>query len=598
MKNRRIHLQLMLASIFSLWYCANPGTPSGGPKDEKPPVLVNSIPKQNALNFNGKTIELEFDELIQLKDANQKFVVSPPVNKRPIIDPRGKRIRITFEEELQPATTYTLDFADAISDNNEGNILQNFRFSFSTGESTDSMVIAGNLFDAYDLSPADGILVFLHKNLEDSAFVKLVPNRIAKTDAKGRFSIQNVAPGEYRLYALDDLNRNYKFDQRGEQIAFMKDVVVPSYEYREVNDSIAPDSVVTHKQLFYLPDSIQMHLFKEKPVDQYLKSEERKQANKLSFMFNLPLSRNARFTFPGRAQNDQPFVMERSLQNDTVTLWLTDSLMYKQDSLKIAINYPVLDSLMQPTERIDTLDMWHFTVEQKKRRKKDEKEVVPDLKLNISPTIDLYAPLAIMLPTPAKYADQAGLKLYAKSDTTKGALNYTFEQDTMNVRRYRVQYSWQPGEEYVLAIDSAAFVDFYGVANKPTNHNFSIRKLDSYGTLYINVANPKPNYLLQIIGRDEKVVRQGYVPASGKIAFRYIKVGEYMLKIIDDNNRNGIWDTGEYATGLLPEAVFYYPEKVNVRANWDIKIEIDRELFDVYEFSQKFRKPISTRKKQ
>ena len=589
---------LILASLFSLWYCANPGTPTGGPKDEKPPVLVNSIPKQNALNFNGKTIELEFDELIQLKDANQKFVVSPPVNKRPIIDPRGKRIRITFEEELQPATTYTLDFADAISDNNESNILENFRFSFSTGESTDSMVIAGNLFDAYDLSPADGILVFLHKNLEDSAFVKLVPNRIAKTDAKGRFSIQNVAPGEYRLFALDDLNRNYKFDQRGEQIAFVKEVVVPSFEYRMVNDSVAIDSVVAREQLFYLPDSIQMHLFKEKPVDQYLKSEERKQANKLSFMFNLPLNRNARFSFPGRTQNDQPFVMERSLQNDTVTLWLTDSLMYNQDSLKIAVNYPALDSLLNPIERIDTLDMWHFTVEQKKRRKKDEKEEIPALKINVPSTIDLYAPLNIVLPTPAKYADQAGLKLFLKSDTLQNNLTFSFEQDTLNVRRYKLQYNWQPGEEYVLAMDSASFIDFYGVANKPTSHNFSIRKLDSYGTLYINVANPQPNYLIQIINRDEKVLRQSYVPASGKIAFRYIKVGEYMLKIVDDTNRNGVWDTGDYATQLLPEEVFYYPEKVNVRANWDIKIEMDRALFDVYEFSQKFRKPISTRKKQ
>lgn len=588
----------MLVSLFSLWYCANPGTPTGGPKDEKPPVLVASTPEENARNFKGNSIELEFDELIQLKDANQKFVVSPPLNKRPIIDPRGKRIRVTFEEELQPATTYTLDFADAISDNNEGNILENFRFSFSTGESTDSMVIAGNLFDAIDLSPADGILVFLHKNLEDSAFVKLVPNRIAKTDAQGRFSIQNVAPGEYRLYALDDLNRNYKFDQRGEQIAFLKKVVVPSFEYRMVNDSVAPDSVVAREQLFYLPDSLQMHLFREKPVDQYLKTEERKQANKLSFIFNLPLSRNARFTFPGRTQNDQPFVVERSLQNDTVTLWLTDSLMYKQDSLKIAVNYPALDSLLNPIERIDTLDMWHFTVEQKKRRKKDEKEEVPALKINMPSTIDLYAPLNIILPTPAKYADQAGLRLFLKSDTLQSNLTFSFEQDTLNVRRYKLQHNWQPGEEYVLAMDSASFIDFYGVANKPISQNFSIRKLDSYGTLYINVANPQPNYLLQIMGRDEKVLRQSYVPASGKIAFRYIKVGEYMLKIVDDTNRNGIWNTGDYATQLLPEEVFYYPEKVNVRANWDIKIEMDRALFDVYEFSKKFRKPISTRKKQ
>ena len=598
MKNRRIYLLLMLASLFSLWYCANPETPTGGPKDEKPPVLIGSTPKENMLNYKGNTIDLEFDEMIQLKDVNQKFVVSPPLNKKPLIDPRGKRIRITFEEELQPATTYTLDFADAISDNNESNILENFRFSFSTGTSSDSMAIAGNLYDAFDLSPADGILVFLHKNLEDSAFVKLVPNRIAKTDSKGRFSIQNVAPGNYRLYALDDLNRDYKFDQRGEQIAFLNDVIVPSFEYRTVNDSIAPDSVATRQQLFYTPDSLLMYLFKEKPVDQYLKSEERKQANKLSFAFNLPLSKNPEFDFPGRISNIQPFVMERSTQNDTITLWLTDSLMYKQDSLKIAIKFAALDSLLKPVERIDTLDMWHFSTEPKKRRKKDEKVELPDLKITVPSAIDLYAPLMIVLPTPAKFADQTGLKLHLKSDTLKTGLHYSFEQDTLNIRRYKIQYNWQPGEEYVLAIDSASFIDFYGVANKQVNVNISIRKLDSYGTLYVNVSNPQPNDLLQIITRDEKVLRQSYVPASGKIAFRYIKVGEYMLKIVQDNNRNGKWDTGDYGSKLLPEAVFYYPEKVNVRANWDIKIEMGRDAFNIHDFSQKFRKPISTRKKQ
>ncbi len=598
MKTKRIYRWLIPASLLSLWYCANPGTPTGGPKDETPPVMVSSTPQQNARNFSGSTIDLEFDELIQLKDVNQKFVISPPLNKRPLIDPRGKRIRVTFEEELQPGTTYTLDFADAISDNNESNLLENFRFSFSTGESTDSMAISGNLFDAFDLSPADGILVFLHKNLNDSAFVKLVPNRIAKTDAKGRFSVQNVAPGEYRLYALDDLNRNYKFDQRGEQISFLKDVIVPSFEYRTVTDSIAPDSVASREQLFYTPDSLMMYLFKEKEIDQYLKTEERKQANKLAFMFNLPLKQNAVFNFPGRTVNDNPFVMERSAQNDTITLWLTDSLMYQQDSLKISVRYPALDSLLNPIDRIDTLDMWHFSTEPKKRRKKDEKEPIPDLKVNVPSSIDLYAPLNIMLPTPAKYADQTGLTLYLKSDTLKNALPFSFEQDTMNVRRYRLQYSWQPGEEYVLSMDSASFIDFYGLANKPANFNIGIRKLDSYGTLYINVANPKANYLMQVINREDKVLRQNYVPSSGKIAFRYIKVGEYMLKVVDDTNRNGMWDTGEYATGVPPEKVFYYPEKVNVRANWDIKIEMDAETFNIIDFSQKFRKPISTRKKQ
>lgn len=597
LKNRKIYLPSAFVLLFSFWYCANPGTPTGGPKDEKPPVVVRSSPEMNARNFSGKVIDIEFDELIQLKDVNQKFVVSPPVNKRPIIDPRGKNLRITFEEELQPATTYTLDFSDALSDNNEGNVFENFRFSFSTGESTDSMSVSGHLFDAAELSPADGILIFLHKNLEDSAFVKLVPNRIAKTDSKGHFSVQNVAPGSYKIYALDDLNRDYKFDQRGEQIAFLKDVVIPGFEYREVTDTIAPDSVQTRKQLFYTPDSLRMYLFKEKAVDQYLKAEERKQNNKLSFIFNLPLSSDAQFEFPGKGADYQPFVVERSLRNDTVTLWLTDSLMVGSDSLKISVRYPALDSLLNPVMRADTMDMWFFSKEVKKKKKKGEKEEIPALRINMPSSIDLYAPFNMVFPTPIKYLNTRGMQLYLKSDTLKTNIGFNFEQDSMNVRLYKVLHEWKPGEDYVLRIDSAAFVDYYDVANKPMDYSFSIRKIDSYGTLYVNVIDPQPNYLIQVVGRDENVVRQAFVPASGKIAFRYIKVGEYMLKIVDDTNRNGKWDTGDYSLNLLPEEVFYYPEKVNVRANWDIKIEIDRSKFNVYEFSQKFRKPISTRKK-
>ncbi len=598
MKKRIIYLLLLVSPLLTLWHCANPGTPTGGPKDERPPVMVSSNPQPNALNYKGRHIDIEFDELIQLKDINQKFVVSPPVNKRPVIDARGKRLRITFEEELQPATTYTLDFADAISDNNEGNVLNNFRFSFSTGESTDSMVISGTLFDAFDLSPADGIQILLHKNLEDSALVKLVPNRIAKSDATGRFSVQNVAPGKYRLYALDDLNRNYRFDQKGEQIAFLKDIIVPSYEYRTITDSIAPDSTVTREQLFYTPDSLLMFLFKEKPVDQYIKSEERKQPNKLTFAFNLPNTTLPQFSFPGRDKAVKPFVMERSPMSDTISLWLTDSLMYSSDSLKIAVKYQVLDSLLRTTTKTDTLDMWHFSTEPKKKKKKGEKEEIPSLKPQLASTIDIYAPLNMVLPTPAIRADRAAMKLYLKSDTLKSPLDFTFSADTMQIRRYKIQREWQPGEEYVLAIDSAALIDYYGVANKTINHQFGIRKTDSYGTLYVNVVNPGPDYLIQVMSRDEKVVRQGYVPASGKIAFRYIKVGEYMIKIVNDSNRSGDWDTGDYQAGVMPEAVFYYPDRVNVRANWDIKIEIDKSKFDIYQFSQKFRKPISTRKKQ
>jgi len=217
---RKIIAQItsILTALFLIVACANQGFPTGGPKDEDPPFIKESTPEPNALNYSEKTIEIEFNELIQLKNANQKLVVSPPMNKKPTISTRGKVLEILFEEDLQPNVTYTLDFADGIADNNEGNIIPSFRFSFSTGETVDSLQVSGHLFESDDLSPADGILVMLYNNLADSAFETLVPVRMAKTNEKGYFSIQNVHPGRYRVYALDDKNNSYKHTQPGDRI--------------------------------------------------------------------------------------------------------------------------------------------------------------------------------------------------------------------------------------------------------------------------------------------------------------------------------------------------------------------------------------------
>jgi hypothetical protein len=213
-------LAVVLALSVSLIFnggCASTGYPGGGPRDEDPPFMVGSTPSENALGFKGDEIRIEFNELVQVKDIFQKLMVSPPVNEQPQVTARGRDLLVKFTEELQPNTTYTLDFADAISDNNEGNVLQDFRFSFSTGEIIDSLQISGFLFDAENLAPVANALVMVHKNHADSAFIKQVPIRVTKSNTEGRFTISNLAPGEYRIFALEDANRNFRYDQPGEK---------------------------------------------------------------------------------------------------------------------------------------------------------------------------------------------------------------------------------------------------------------------------------------------------------------------------------------------------------------------------------------------
>lgn len=599
--------------------CANPGTPTGGPRDRKPPVMLSSKPEPYATNFNGTMITMVFDENIQLKDADTKFVMSPPPLKQPKLDAHAMTLRVRFdtETELMPATTYTLDFADCLSDLNEGNILQGFTFTFSTGESTDSMMISGNVYNAQTLAPVSGIYVLLHANLEDSAFTTTPPIRIAKTDDYGRFALKNVpAEADYRVYALDDNNRNFMFDQPGETTAWLLGTVTPSWEIRQIPDSLLIDSLppsdtsqvryeyFMRDTLVYTPDSLALFSYLEDTYDQYITSDERKERSKITLAFNKPMPKKPRIDFPDQDPDVEHGVVEYSATNDTCTIWLTDTLIYKKDSVVIGVTYYVLDSLKQLVDKTDTLDMWHFEIKskaddkpQKRRRKeKEKKPEVPTLKLTISQSINSFGTLSISAATPFRTFDWNAIHLSHKVDTIFEPMQYTPVEDTINIRHKAIKAAWLPGETYQLEIDSAAIYDIYGLQCDRKQVSVNVITHDKYGTLYIDVDSVIPNALLQLVSTKDEVVRQNYVPKNGKVAFRYIKPATYMIRLLIDDNRNGKWDTGNYEKHLQPEQLIYYMEQVQVRANWDIKVEFDVGMFTVDKYARKFK--VKSKKKK
>ena len=449
----------ILITLFLIVACANQGFPTGGPKDEDPPFIKESTPEPNALNFSGDKIEIEFNELIQLKNANQKLVVSPPMNKKPSVVSRGKILEVLFEEDLQPNVTYTLDFADAVADNNEGNIIPSFRFSFSTGETVDSFQVSGHLFEADDLSPADGILVMLYNNLADSAFETLVPVRMAKTDEKGYFSIQNVHPGRYKVYALDDKNNTYKHTQPGDRISWYDSIVVPSFEYRQVIDSISVnidsltiDSVVISEKLFYTPDSLVLFLFQQDYKQQYLVSDDRPEKAKLSFIFNRTLEKDLDIRITGHEDNEDWMIRELSATNDTFNIWITDSTLYKQDSLSFTLTYPVRDSMKNLVDRVDTIAMYFFEkpVSKKekknkgKKNKKKEKKEIPHLKIqHFSNNLNIYSANSFLLPAPAIKFDKSAVHLTQTVDTIEVPVKFDFWQDSLNILKYYILHKWE-----------------------------------------------------------------------------------------------------------------------------------------------------------
>lgn len=634
---------MLIAIVAVVVCCANPGTPTGGPKDRKPPVLLKSVPEPNATGFNGTIITMTFDENIQLKDQDTKFVVSPPLKPSPKLDAHGKILRVRFDNDtcLMPGTTYTLDFADCLSDLNESNIYENFTFTFSTGESQDTMMISGNVYDAETITPQSGVYVLLHSDLSDTAFAKTPPLRIAKTNEEGRFAIKNVpAERKYKIYVLDDQNRNFLYDQPGEMIGWLADVVTPSHEIRQINDSVRVDTLWNSKDtaewifeprvrdtLVYTPDSLVLFTFTEKKYDQYITSDARNKRNQISLTFNNEMQRPPKFSFPGQDPNVDHAVFQYSQHYDTCTIWLTDSIVYKGDSVVLAIEYPVLDSLDNMVAKQDTMDFWFLEqpeTKQKKKKKRGEAEkvVAPSLRLKTTDKISFFGKVSLSAETPLASIDWNAIHLQHKVDTLFEDMTYEVLDDTINICQKFIKAKWEADQEYKLTIDSASVYDIFGLPCKKQEQRIVTSKLDSYGALYIVLDSIPADGLLQLLPtKGTNVARQMRVPPSGKVGFRYLAPGEYMIRIVEDKNHNDKWDSGRYnflrprsfdadsnlvyaplteadTARILPEKTLYYMSSVKVRANWDIKVDFKLSDFTVDAFAKKFRTKKNNRRKR
>ena len=291
----------LLLIIIGFYACASTGQPDGGPYDETPPKFVRATPEPNATNNKRKKISIEFDEYIKLDKPSEKVIISPPQKEAPEVKVSGHRVLVEFFDTLQENTTYTVDFGDAIVDNNEDNPLGNFAYAFSTGEHIDTMEVSGTVLNAQDLEPIKGIQVGLHKDLNDTAFTKLPFARISRTDSRGHFTIRGVAPGKYRIYALQDGNQNYLFDSKTEAIAWQDSLVIPSMApavrqdtvWNEL-DTLAYDTIYEVKYTRFMPDDLILRAFKEENPMQYLVKSEREQLNRFSLYFSAKANRKQR----------------------------------------------------------------------------------------------------------------------------------------------------------------------------------------------------------------------------------------------------------------------------------------------------------------
>ena len=628
MKRRKYTFNLVFLAIVLIYSCASPGTPDGGPFDETPPRFLGSSPRPGETANKSKKITMNFDEIVKIERAAEKVIISPPQLEQADIKANGRRIQVELFDTLKPNTTYTIDFSDAIVDNNEGNPLGNFAFMFSTGDVIDTMEVSGTVLNAEDLEPIKGISVGLHANLDDSAFVKMPFERISRTDSRGRFTIRGIAPGKYHIFALMDGNQNFQYDSKTEMIAFSDSLIVPSSKPDVRQDTIWADSLIidtikTVNYTHYYPDDIILRAFKAEDDRQYLKNSERDKLNHFILVFNAKADTLPEITGLNFDSRDA-FVVEKTSRNDSICYWIKDSLLCEQDTLMMQLKYLATDTLNQLSLTTDTIYITNKQdkaqrqkaaeqakqkeeKERKKKSKRGEKTdsitVIPFLnaKVDAPSTLELGSNISISFDEPIVAIDTSAIHLQVMVDSLWQDLPYIFEADTAEYRKYWVIAPWEPEKEYQFSIDSLAFKGLYGLYTKKIKEtSLKTKAIADYGTIFLNLPQSPEYTIVELMEGDGKIVRRQPISNEKTADFYFLPAGKkYYLRLFYDKNKNGIWDAGNYEQHQQPEEVYYYPKSWEMKANFEFEetwivdaVPWDRQKLDEI----KKQKPEETKK--
>lgn len=688
-------LPLVLVFIFSVFVfvsCANLGSPDGGPYDEDPPVVVRTTPDFGSSNTSVKKIVIEFNENVKLDNATEKVIISPPQLEQPEIDAVGKKITVKLIDSIKPNTTYTIDFSDAIKDNNEGNAMGDYAFTFSTGSSIDTMQVSGYVLDASNLEPIKDILVGVYEledsaaALHDSVFRTKPFERVSRTDEGGHFFIKGLKKAYYQIFALKDQNQNYMYDQKSEMLAFTSRRFTPTARPDIKTDTIWHDSIYYDSIKYigythFYPDDITLTAFTSELQDRFLLKQERPQLNMFSFIFTmgadtLPYIEGVNF------DADSAFVIDATEHNDTINYWIRDSLVYNIDTLKLNLHYFATDTTGQLALMIDTLSLvskiskakmekerqqafeeWakeyrkeyraelrakemdekakggkddeddeepdnanddvevandastsetevavfesNHQDDKKSDKKKKKKSKIADedieippmpeqlMEVKVTPTaLDPDKNIDFIFPEPIASVDTTKVHFYTKKDSIKVPEEFVLEKVEGKEMAYRLYAEWKPDSTYYLVCDTGMFVNIYGKRSSLIQKTLKVGSMETYSTLFVLLQNADTSAVVQLLDGSDKVVKT-IVSQDGKADFYFLKPGKYYMRLFYDRNGNGIWDTGDYDQQLQPEEVFYYPNPMELKAQWEIT-----QTFDPTSVALAQQKPIAITKQK
>ncbi|MBR4186981.1 MAG: Ig-like domain-containing protein [Bacteroidaceae bacterium] len=593
-------------ALLLLVACASIGAPDGGIYDEIPPQVLACYPADRSVDVSTRKMRIRFNEFIKLENANDKVIVSPPQLEPANIRAEGKNVKITLYDSLKANTTYTIDFSDAIVDNNEGNPMGNYTYSFSTGSEIDTMEVSGAVLNASDLEPVKGMLVGLFpldSLFNDSILYKSPFSRVSRTNGSGRFCIKGVKPGRYRAFALEDKDGDFLFSQKSERIAFQKDTFTTSCKWDMRNDTIWRDS--THYDsirvtpyVHYYPDDLVLNVFLEAGQAQHLLKVERLDPDAMTLFFTAPAD-----TLPvlrGLNFDEKCLVVDASLHYDTITYWITDTAFtHREDTIRFEITFLETDDslgILRPhtevMEKVPKTTWAKISKEKEKRiqdwqkqrekRQKRSKEPLPpeenpyekeflDLSAKPSGSLDPNQNVHYSSKQPIVSVDTTRMHLFIKQDTLWIPEPFLFLPDR-DVKSYTLYAEWEQKRQYRFTIDSAAVVGAMGHVCKPIKNEFTVRGEEEYGSLFVHVLLPDTSHVVvQLLNKSDKCVAELPTGSDGRADFFFVKPGEYYLRCYLDSDQDRVWDTGDYARGLQPEMVYYFPKPIFIKAKWDVE---------------------------
>lgn len=564
-----------------IYSCANMGMPKGGPKDKTPPVIVKSIPEFNQRNYKDNKVRITFDEFVIVDELTNKFIVSPPTTKRPIFRTKGKTLIVDLNEKLLPNTTYSLDFKDGIVDNNERNRYKNLRMAFSTGSELDTLRIVGFVRDAFTLEPARNCYILLYKGTSDTLIHKSRPDFVGKTNFQGFFAVTNLPAASYQIYAMSDIDNNLKYTSGVDSIAFLENRITPSATFEPKRDTVvtgADTLVVLGKTRFY-PNPLNFSLFFEKGFDLSLDKYNRPNRQSIDLTF----TGSTADTFNVELLNVHPKgkwnLIEKSRHSDTLRIWITDSLVYKRDTLALRLSYLQKDTLGRFFTKKDTVKLYlledqALKAERNKRKERrkitsEEKSVI--LQNNTSGNFDSYRDIRLESPEPIGSFDTTKVRLFVKRDTTYVKVSPKIRPDSTSFRRYLISYPWEFGTNYRLSVDSTAMHTIYGLYGKELKSDFKIQEEEHYGKIIYNIQNVKGPTIIQLLenSKEEHVLKSFRIDKDGNLTIPLLEPKKYLLKAIYDRNNNGVWDSGNLKEKIEPEEVCYYLSVIKIRSNFE-----------------------------